>query len=73
MNMKSTLPPSLPSNRAFVVQLYAEGEMGQGELSGRVEHVVSMRATHFYSQEELIAFLIQTVLSLEDEEEEEEI
>ena len=68
--MKSTLPPSLPSNRAFVVQLYAEGEVGQGELCGRVEHVVSMRATHFYSLEELVTFLRETVRNLEVEEEE---
>ena len=66
--MKSASLPSLPTNRAFVVQLYAEAEMEHGEFSGRVEHIVSMRATHFDSQEELIAFLIQTVLSLEVEE-----
>jgi hypothetical protein len=53
-----------------VVQLYADSQVKQGECKGRVEHIVSMRATHFYSQEELIAFLIQTVLSLEVEEEE---
>ena len=67
--MKSADLPSLPTNRAFVVQLYAEAKMEHGEFSGRVEHIVSMRATHFYSQEELVAFLIQTVLSLEVEEE----
>jgi len=68
--MQASSLPSLPTNRAFVVQLYSDAKMEQGELSGRVEHVVSMRATDFHSQEELIAFLIQTVLSLEVEEEE---
>ena len=67
--MKSASIPSLPSNQAFVVQLYADTKVEQGELSGRVEHVASMRATHFHSQEELIAFLIQTVLRLNGEEE----
>ena len=69
--MKAMVPPNkpcLPTNRAFVVQLYADSQVEQGECRGRVEHIVSMRATHFYSQEELIAFLIRTVLSLEVEE-----
>ena len=68
--MKSAALPSLPTNRAFVVQLYADSQVEQGECRGRVEHIVSMRAAHFYSREELITFLIQTVLSLEAEEEE---
>ena len=67
--MKPASLPLLPTNRAFVVQLYAEAKVGQGEFRGRVEHVVSMQATHFNSQEELITFLIQTVLSLDGEEE----
>jgi hypothetical protein len=68
--MKSVSLPSLPTNRAFVVQLYDEDDVAQGKLKGRVEHVASMQAVHFHSQEELIAFLIQTVASLEDTEEE---
>ena len=44
--------------------------MEQGEFSGRVEHVVSMRTTRFQSLEELATFLRETVLSLEDEEDE---
>ncbi len=67
--VKST-PPSLPTNRAFVVQLRAEARVEQGEFSGRVEHVVSMRSTRFQSLEELATFLRETVLSLEDEEDE---
>jgi hypothetical protein len=67
--MKST-PPSLPTNRAFVVQLRAEARVEQGEFSGRVEHLVSMRATRFQSLEELATFLRETVLGLEVEKDE---
>ena len=68
--MKSVPLPSLPTNRAFVIQVYAEAKVEHGEFSGRVEHIMSMQAAHFYSREELIAFLMQTILSLEVEEEE---
>jgi len=67
--MKST-PPSLPTNRAFVVQLRAEAKVEDGEFCGRVEHLVSMRATRFQSLEELATFLRETVLGLEVEEDE---
>jgi hypothetical protein len=32
--------PSLPANRAFVVQLHAEAHVEHGEFRGRVEHLV---------------------------------
>src|SRR5438552_16421949 len=51
---------SLPSNRAFVVQL-SEGAAA-GALSGRVEHVVSGRATHFESWERLAEFVVGVLL-----------
>ena len=66
-HMKSTLP-SLPTDRAFVVQLRAEAKVEDGEFCGRVEHVVSMRAVRFQSLEELATFLRETVLGLEVEE-----
>jgi hypothetical protein len=31
----------------------------QGQFEGRVEHVASGRATHFHSQQELLAFILQ--------------
>ena len=68
--MKSSSVPSLPTNRAFVVQMYADAKVENGEFSGRVEHVVSMRTTRFQSLEGLATFLRETVLSLEVEEEE---
>lgn len=33
--------PSLPANRAFVVQLHADAQPEQGQFRGRVEHLVS--------------------------------
>jgi hypothetical protein len=62
--MPSTSQPSLPTNRVFAVQLHAEAKVEHGEFRGRVEHIVSMRATHFYSLEELTAFMVQVVTTL---------
>jgi hypothetical protein len=64
----STNTPSLPATRAFVVQLYAEAEVEQGEFRGRVEHIVSMRAKRFHSLEELATFIVQTVTTLQEED-----
>jgi hypothetical protein len=58
----------LPANRAFVVQLHVEAKVEQGEFRGRVEHIVSMRATHFHSLEELVAFIVQTVTTLQEDD-----
>ena len=60
--------PSLPTNRAFVVQLHAEAEVTQGRFKGRVEHIVSMRAAHFGSLEELVTFILQAVTTLPEED-----
>ena len=53
--------PSLPTNRAFVVQIYRDARVKNGEFKGRVEHIVSYRATHFESPEELVAFIVRVV------------
>ena len=66
--MPSTNKPSLPAKRAFVVQLHADAQVEQGEFRGRVEHVVSMRATHFHSLEELRAFMVQMVTTLPEDD-----
>ena len=66
--MPSTNQPSLPTNRAFVVQLHAEAKVKQGEFKGRVEHIVSMRATHFDSLEELVTFIVQAVTTLPEDD-----
>ena len=66
--MPSTDRPSLPTNRAFVVQLHAEAEVTQGKFKGRVEHIVSMRATHFDTLEELVTFIVQAVTTLPEDD-----
>jgi hypothetical protein len=49
--------PTLPTNRAFVVQLHRDAKVEAGQFKGRVEHVVSMESTHFETLEEMIAFI----------------
>ena len=49
--------PTLPAQRAFVVQWHATADLARGRVSGRVEHVVSGRATHFGHLEDLLAFM----------------
>jgi hypothetical protein len=56
--------PSLPRNRAFVVQLRWDVAVEQGDLRGRVEHLNSMQAGHFESVEDLIAFIARVVAAL---------
>ncbi|MBI3798497.1 MAG: hypothetical protein HY268_16235 [Deltaproteobacteria bacterium] len=53
--------PSLPSDCAFVVQLRGDAAVAQGDFRGRVEHLVSMQATHFESLEELIGFIVRVM------------
>ena len=60
--------PSLPTNRAFVVQLHAEAAVEQGHLKGRVEHIVSMDATHVDSIEELVRFIVRVVTETQDKD-----
>jgi hypothetical protein len=54
--------PSLPSNRAFVVQFRLPSADRPMVWEGRVEHVISGQAQRFQSQEQLWAF-ITTVFS----------
>ena len=53
--------PSLPVQRAFVVQFRAEADVERGHFEGRVEHVVSGQATLFHSLDELLAFFAQVL------------
>jgi hypothetical protein len=61
--------PSLPSDRAFVVQLRGDAAMEHGDFRGRVEHLNSMQATHFASVEELLAFIARIVAALQADDE----
>ena len=56
--------PSLPSNRAFVVQLRWDADVEHGDVRGRIEHLNSMQATRFESVEELVAFIARVVAAL---------
>ena len=69
--MQATNKPSLPTDRAFVVQLHADARVDQRDFRGRVEHIVSMQATHFQSLEELSTFIVQIVTTLPEENESE--
>jgi hypothetical protein len=60
-------PPSLSVHRAFVVEFRAEADLQAGRVSGRVEHVVSGRATSFQSQEMLLAFMAQVLCEVRDD------
>jgi len=51
--------PSLPSNRAFVIQFRGDADIEHGECRGRVEHFVSAQAGHFDSVEELMATIVR--------------
>jgi hypothetical protein len=59
--MMANQRPSLPAWWAFVVQLHAETQVEQSFFKGRVEHLMSHRATHFESIEELRTFIVQMV------------
>jgi hypothetical protein len=54
----------LPAERAFVVQLHVEADVGRGRVIGRAVHVVSGRATHFDSLEDLLTFVDRVLMGL---------
>jgi hypothetical protein len=51
----------LPTERAFVVQLYAGTDPRHGALTGRIEHVRSGHATFFESAEALLTFMTEAI------------
>jgi hypothetical protein len=60
--------PSLPTQRAFVVQLHVESQIEKGQLKGRVEHIVSRQSAHFSSMKELKAFMRRVLTEKRAEE-----
>jgi hypothetical protein len=58
-------PPTLPTDHAFVVQFRAQPRSPLTCWDGRVEHVVSGQATHFHSQEELLAFISRVLTAVQ--------
>jgi hypothetical protein len=56
----------LSVHRAFVVHFRAATAVAQGQVAGRVEHVVSGQVTHFQSLQELLAFNAQVLAQRPD-------
>jgi hypothetical protein len=54
-------PPSLPTNRAFVVQFRAQPTDAALSWEGRVEHLSSGQVLRFHSPEELLMFLARVL------------
>jgi hypothetical protein len=57
----SQLPPPLPTNRAFVVQLRAQHPWAPMSWDGRIEHVVSGQMMHFHALAALLAFIYRVL------------
>lgn len=53
--------PSLPVDRAFLLQLAGDIDLEGTEVSGRIEHVRTGEAVHFASMPELLSFLRQVL------------
>jgi hypothetical protein len=51
--------PSLPTNRAFVVQFRTHATAPSPYYEGRVEHLESGQVARFHSLEELLAFMVR--------------
>jgi hypothetical protein len=57
--------PSLPTNRAFLVQFRTQSMGASPSYAGRVEHVVSGEGTRFQSLDELLAFMLRVLLQVQ--------
>jgi hypothetical protein len=62
----ATSQPSLPSNRAFVVQ-FRGWPSASPSWAGRVEHLVSHQVARFHSLDELLAFMIRVLTEVEEQ------
>ena len=49
-------PPLLPTH-TFVVQLHSDTQIEAGQVTGRIEHLVSRHAIMFESLDTLLAFI----------------
>ena len=56
----------LPANRAFMVQFQVTAPGSTDASHGRVEHMVSGKATHFASWAELEAFIERVLVWVEE-------
>jgi hypothetical protein len=60
--------PSLPTNRAFVVQ-FRPPAAGASAYAGRVEHVVSGEVRRFHSLDELVEFMVHMLYHVQHDAE----
>jgi len=58
--------PSLPTNRAFVVQFHAQSLEAPLSWAGRIEHLVSGQVGRFHSPEELLEFLNRMLTAVQE-------
>jgi hypothetical protein len=58
---------TLSPRRAFVVQFRSDTDMEQGQVVGRVEHVLSGQVAHFQSLNELLAFVARVLTQVQAE------
>ena len=58
--------PSLPTNRAFLVQFRTQ-LTGASLYEGRVEHVVSGQVARFHSLEELLMFMLRVLTDVQEQ------
>jgi hypothetical protein len=59
--------PVLPANRAFVVQFRTPPTGALGSYEGRVEHLVSGQEARFHSLEELLAFMLRILTTVQEQ------
>jgi hypothetical protein len=58
--------PSLPSNRAFIVQFRAPSAEAPLSWEGRIEHLVSGEVGRFHSPEELLDLLTRMLATVQE-------
>jgi hypothetical protein len=58
--------PSLPTNRAFVVQFRAQPTGASSSYVGRVEHLISGQVARFHSLEELLTFMTRVLTEVQE-------
>jgi hypothetical protein len=59
--------PTLPANRAFVVQFRVHSTGAPPSWEGRVEHLVTGQVTRFHSLEELVAFISRVLTDVQEQ------
>src|SRR5262245_34493222 len=64
MTLAAEAARPLPARRAFVVQFSAQTQVKLCQFAGRVEHVVSGHARRFQTLDELVACLVQMLVTL---------